>query len=553
MSDKETNNQIDERDALTIINDPKYRVTADDIKAEQDAKATSGLTRREMLQYGGAAAAALSVAGSAATGFATGRAPEGYTGWGRTALGKDQFFNREPFRAEVAAMMVQEGPPERMDWYDEHNHLMKMTTALTRKIKWTPKDGVDAIPGFIGDFFRSHPEKYKFLVELTALQRKRFAYAKTPEGQQELNMYALHKAWGGAYTKASRSSFGYTVPEDPDDALRLTGEVQPPEKWDFRHIDKNKPKMVFKSPKHASELIKTMGHMFGASFVAITPFDERFMYKNMMRGYPNGGFGWGDKVPEHWKSMIVLACPAEWDKSQSGSFVSAADGYFRIRVVAGLLDFFIQSLGYPARPETPVSTFEVSMVPYVLASGLGEYARAGYAMIPEVGALSRLGGVITNIDFEYDKPINIGMANFCKKCKICAETCPSGAIEMGDEPAGMVRGVRRWKLDANKCHKGWWTSSTAGCSVCISVCPFTRKNTWIHAISRELDARDITGLAGSTLLAMQQNFFKYPKAEEFMAEYAGGRNAPYHNPPMWQRSEEWFSNVEADWEWDGLH
>ncbi len=548
MSDNEIKNGQDERDTLQIVNDPQYRITKDSIA--QETNETNGLSRRDLLKYGGATAAALSVVGAAATGFNTAQDGTAYTGFGRQFMGQDQFFNREPFRAEHAAMTEQIEPATRPDWHEYYLRRNKETNKLIASKKWNPTMGVEKMPGYLGEYYRSHPAEYENLLTTIALRNKRFAYYN----QGAYQRYALTDAYQTAYSNASTSFLGFTIPEDPQDALRVTGKIQPPEVWDFRHIKKKRPKMEFKSPKHASELIKTVAHRFGASFVGIAPFEERFMFKNVMRGYPDLGVNYGDKVPEHWKSMIVFAVPMEWDKTQAAaSFFTAADGYFRVRVVAGLLDRFIQELGYPARPQTPVTTYEVSITPFVLTSGLGEYARAGFAMIPEVGANFRSAGVITNIEFEYDKPININMANFCKKCKICADTCPSGAIETGDEPAGLVRGAKRWKLDYEKCHRGWMSTVSFNCSTCVAVCPFTRKNTWIHTISRELDARDSFGLVGEGLLAMQLNFFKYPKAEEFMGEYAGGLEKTYHNPPKWMTSEEWFSNVDVDWEWDGMH
>ncbi len=547
MSDKDVKFEKDERDALEIINDPKYHITAN----EKEQEASGGLSRRDLLKYGGAAAAALSMAGSAATGMATGRSADAYTGFGRQFLGKDQFFNREPFRAEVAAMMEQTGPASRPEWHEYYLRRWKASRALVAQKKWNPKMGIEAMEGYLGDFYRSHPEEYKYFLECLTLSQKRAKYMNQGKGYDQ---YQLSTAYVQSYVATGNTFLGHPLPESAVDKMRLTGKIQPPEEFDFRHVKKNRKKLEFKTPAHASELIKTITHRFGASFVGITKFDERFFFKDTMRGYPNDGIGYGDKVPEHWKSVVVFGVPMEWDRMHAAAgFLSAQDGYFRVRVVAALLERFLQEIGYSGRPQTPGSTNETSLTPYILASGLGEYARAGFAMIPEVGANFRSGCVFTNLEFEYDKPINIGMAKFCKKCKICADTCPSGAIETGDEPKGEIRGVRRWKLDYEKCHVGWQSTVDGGCGTCVAVCPFTRKNTWIHAISRELDARDSFGIVGSTLLTMQLNFFKYPKAEEFMGEFAGGSDAVYHNPPEWQKTENWFSNINVDWDYEGMH
>ncbi len=550
MSDKEVRNEKDERDALEIINDPKYHLNTDSNKADAEAEVMLGMSRRDLLKYGGAAAAALSMAGAAATGFETGRAPEGYTGYGRQFYGADQFFNREPFRAETAAMMEPVGKTgERVDWHQYYLRRWKDSMALVASKKWNPAQGVETMPGHLGEYYRSHAYEYENFLKTLQWAKKRAEWM----AQGAYDRYALHDAYKKAYNAANKSRFGFPIPEDPVDEFAKTGKIVTPEFWDFRNINKKRKQLEFKSPQHASELIKMIAHRFGASFVGITDLDPKFVFKNVMRGYPKLGLEYGDRIPEHWKNIIVYAVPMEWEGLQTGTYSTAADGYFRVRVVGGLLERFIQEIGYPARAQTPVTTYEVMITPYVLKSGLGEYARAGYAMIPEVGSNFRSAGVITNIDFELDKPINIGMAKFCKKCKICADTCPSGAIETGDEPKGEIRGFKRWFLDYEKCHQGWQTSPNGGCAVCVAVCPFTRKNTWIHAISRELDARDSFGIVGEGLLAMQMNFFRYPTAEEFMAEFAGGKNDVYHNPTEWLKTEEWFSNIDMDWEYEGMH
>ncbi len=549
MSNSNQNNESDDRGALEIVNDPKYHITAESAPATE--KSDWDLSRRDLLKYSSATAAALSVAGAAATGFATGRSADGYTGYGRQFLGKDQFFNREPFRADVAAMMEPVGEVTRADWHDYYLRRWKDSFGLIVRKIWSPADGVDKMPGHLGEFYRSDPEKYKNFVESVDLLMRHKKYIEKDGGYDR---YALNLAYKAAHQGSMTTFLGYSIPEDPADALRITGKIQPPEEWDFRHVKKDRKKLEFKSPQHAAEFVKTMAHRFGASFVGLTDLAPEFVYKNVMRGYPNLGVQYGDKIPEHWKNIIVYAVPMEWDNTQAaGGFFTAFDGYFRIRIIGGLLERFLQELGYAARAQTPVTTYEVMITPYVLKSGLGEYARAGFAMIPEVGSNFRSAGIITDLEFEYDKPININMAKFCQKCKICADTCPSGAIETSDEPTQIKRGFKRWVLDQEKCFHGWQMTGGQDCGTCIAVCPFTRKNTWIHAISRELDARDRFGIVGEGLLAMQLNFFKYPTAEEFRGKHHNGEDAVYHNPLKWMKTEEWFSNVTVDWEYNGMH
>ena len=561
---KNTKGMKDEKDALSILNDPTNYTNAEEASSPSSVDASvkpdsnadqepqkKGMSRRDVLRFGGLAAAAVTVAGSAAAGFATGRSDDAYTGYGRTYQGGDMFFNRRPFHTDVPAMMTPVGKVERPEWYDFLFERSKAIRGLISSKQWNPSMGLEKMPGVIGDYYRTNPERYDAMLDQYERVAKRRAHWEETSWQQ----YAIAGAYTDSFHDAMYNHSGSTVPEEPHDVFMKTGVPQPPEVWDFRRVAKRK--MEFKSPADATKLIKKMAHLYGMSVVGVAKFDPTFMFKNLMRGTPNRGWdSWGDKVPTHWKSIIVFGVPMHWDSNASAiGYSTSFDAYFRSRCAAGLMENFLMRLGYPARAQFPGSHYEIMLTPYVLLAGLGEYSRAGMAMVPELGCNFRPAAVITDLEFEYDKPINVKMAKFCEKCKICAETCPSGAISFDDEPKTVIRGFKRWLLDEEKCYAQWTSGPTVdglGCRVCVGVCPFTRKNTWIHTISRELDPRDPTGLVASGLLAMQQNFFKYPAGEEFRPTWDGGREAQYHNPPWWERSEDFFSNVEKTWEYHGM-
>ncbi|WP_421899716.1 4Fe-4S dicluster domain-containing protein [Maridesulfovibrio sp.] len=551
----------EEQNALDIINDPKNRMSSPDgadkqpepENIDQEQKpAKKAFSRRNFLKFGGVAAAAATVAGAGGAGFAIGRSDDAYTGYGQTYQGGDQFFNREPFRCDVPAMMTPVGEVERPDWTD---YLFLRLAALVKIIKsgeWNPGMGVDKLPGPVGDHYRARPGELEIM--LNSLQRniKRSEAWKNGKNKK----YALAGAYNMALRKGGMEFGDHTnrIPADPQDEYERTKKPVPPEDWDFRGIWRKEP-MEFKSPAHASKLIKRMAHQFGMSLVGITKFDPRFMFKNVMRGMPDKGQKWGDKVPEHWKSIIVFGVPMNWDGTYSAiGYSTSFDAYFRSRCAASLMEQFIKELGYPARAQFPGHNYEIMMSPYVQLAGLGQYSRAGVVMVPELGANFRPAAVVTNIEFEYDKPIDVKMADFCLKCKICADNCPSGAIPHDDRPKTVVRGFKRWKLDEEKCYSQWAggpTQDGLGCRVCIGVCPYSRKNTWIHTISREIEPRDPTGMFASGLLAMQKNFFKFNEAEDYRSEWDGGKEANYHNPPWWLRAEN-FLDVEKDWEYHGM-
>ncbi|MFI3270608.1 MAG: 4Fe-4S dicluster domain-containing protein [Pseudomonadota bacterium] len=563
---------MQERDALDIINDPQNRkpMAEASFNLDPDAneqgekgkacpesvplKATpkEGVSRRNFLKLGGAAAAVASLAGSAGAGFSIGRSDDAYTGYGRTYQGGDMFFNREPFRCDVPAMMTPVGEVTRPNWVEQLFYRLEALVEIMKSGEWTPEMGVETLPGDVGDHYRAHPGDLEIMLE--SLQRN---VIRAKDWRDVKNKrYAI----AGAYVSALR--FGgmenadgtQRIPADPHDEYMKTGVPVPPEDWDYRGITREEP-LAFKSPKHASTLIKRMAHQFGMSLVGIAKFDERFMFRNIMRGMPDKGRQWGDKVPNHWKSIIVFGVPMSWDGTYSAiGYSSSFDAYYRSRAAASMMERFIRELGYPARAQFPGSNYEIMITPYTQLAGLTQYSRAGLAMAPEVGANFRPAAVVTDIEFEYDKPIDVKMAEFCLKCKICAENCPSGAITFEDRPTTVVRGFKRWKLNEEKCYQMWASGTTPfglGCRVCVGVCPYSRKNTWIHTISRELEPRDPTGLVATGLLAMQKNFFKYNEAEDYRADWDGGKEANYHNPPWWMRAEN-FLEVEKTWQYHGM-
>jgi hypothetical protein len=46
-------------------------------------------------------------------------------------------------------------------------------------------------------------------------------------------------------------------------------------------------------------------------------------------------------------------------------------------------------------------------------------------------------------------------------------------------------GVLKWKLDAERCYRYWYTVGT-DCALCMSTCPWTNTGTWVHRILSRL-------------------------------------------------------------------
>jgi len=495
------------------------------------ALADGGLGR-SILKMGGLAGAFLGIIGIGAAGYAAGQSFDSHTGWERYTHGAGQFFNRKPFERVVPTYGVTENPG-RLNWVDSLANRMGVIRSLLRpsnggEPQWAFSMGPEKLPEPLKSYFGQHKDVYENTLKAFPLMGQQAA-----NWEKFKDQFAIADAWSVSMASSFRDAHGqvYTnrlYPPEPQG---------PPEEWDFRGIRREKP-LPFKSPRHAAQLLKKVTHTFGATLVGITKLNPDWCYQGNLRGV-----GWGDwQVPSHWEYAIVIVTPHEWDSFYANpTYGTSYDAYSRERMIGGRLEAFLHELGYPARAHVPPYSYDMVMPPVAIDAGLGEQARNGLLITPELGSNARLACVTTNVPLAVDKPVDLGVADFCRKCKICAEKCPIGAISYKEQP-GVVRGYRRWEIKHELCFHTWASVATRyprGCRICLEVCPYTRKNNWLHALSRDIDPRDPTGMVSSALLWMQRRFFVSPKAQDYMPPPAG-KNATYHTPPDWLQTDKWF-------------
>jgi len=266
------------------------------------------------------------------------------------------------------------------------------------------------------------------------------------------------------------------------------------------------------SPEDAARTIKAAARFFGASTTGITKLDKRhihshdmgraILFENVDQPYEKE-----DRslvLPEKCTYAIAVTLQMSLDMIQSsptaiGSAASAL-GYSRLELLTASLAEFIRGLGYVAIP----SVNDVgSSVAIAIDAGLGELGRTNRLITPEFGPCVRLGKVITDLPMEVDKPIEFGVVDFCRRCKKCAELCPSGALSLEDEPSFEIKGPwnnpghKAWFEDSPKCF-AYWQESVSGCSICIGVCPYSKKDkTVIHEMIK----------ATSSVTPVLDNFF----------------------------------------------
>ncbi|MFO8076535.1 MAG: reductive dehalogenase [Egibacteraceae bacterium] len=184
--------------------------------------------------------------------------------------------------------------------------------------------------------------------------------------------------------------------------------------------------------------------------------------------------------------------------------------YARFTQIQGMLQAFLKGIGYHALGEASINALGIAPAFGVMA-GLGELARFNRLITPEFGPMVRVFKLVTDLPLEPTKPIDAGILEFCKSCKLCAEACPSDSLSYEDEPYWETAGDwnnpghKAWFENSVTCMEYWRTGPGTNCGICFSVCPYAKKDeTFMHTLVKGVSAR--TGLFGGMFTAMDQAF-----------------------------------------------
>jgi reductive dehalogenase len=250
-------------------------------------------------------------------------------------------------------------------------------------------------------------------------------------------------------------------------------------------------------PEPAAGRIKEFARSVGADDVRIGPlrpqwvythkgsrpfFREEYINPPYFRGIPDDYRGklYGEEVELDHPSAVSLAFRQEKEMVATGSSRAVDFEVGRVYAHSALasvqLARFIRALGWRARAHH-LRNYLVLCVPVAVDAGIGELARCGYVVSRSLGANFRLATVTTDMPLAYDGPVDIGMQDFCSKCRKCAVNCPSGAIPEGDMVE--TRGIRKWQINPEACLL-YWGKTGYTCSICQAVCPWTKPRNIFH-------------------------------------------------------------------------
>ena len=266
------------------------------------------------------------------------------------------------------------------------------------------------------------------------------------------------------------------------------------------------------TPDVASAIIKGYAKYLGADLVGITEINPLWVYSHRGEIFHNNWEDWGKEIGAKRRYAVVFATEMALDlvgtAPHTPTTIASMGNYARGAFISTQLAAFVANLGYPATAHH-LRHYDMLLVPLAVDAGLGECGRLGYLMTKDFGPRVRLGAISTDLALTPDKPVDIGVEDFCRICKKCAICCPSKSIPL-EEPE-VVNGTLRWKLNAETCFDYWGTVGT-DCNICMRVCPWSHANTFPHKIIRALITRN---RYARRLFSMMDDVFygKKPKAK----------------------------------------
>jgi len=266
---------------------------------------------------------------------------------------------------------------------------------------------------------------------------------------------------------------------------QVDGKVNPEKRKDF-------------SPQEITEEIKRTAKYAGVDLVGITTVKDYFTYSDGF-SYEESKLEVGPAVTtpvdlKH-KYVIVLAKEMNFDRinttltdKNDESLGEVGKTYYEIAQIACALASYIRQLGYLARAHH-LRNEQIFHVPHAVDAGLGEQGRFNYLITKKYGPRVRLASVTTELELIEDKPVDIGVQDFCEYCRLCERNCPSQALA---EEKAVVRGYRKWPQEQVKCFSFWVTGgNTFACTLCLKICPWNKPRYFVHKVSSFFATRSV--------------------------------------------------------------
>lgn len=251
-----------------------------------------------------------------------------------------------------------------------------------------------------------------------------------------------------------------------------------------------KGRKVSLTPEEATQKVKNFAVHLGADLVGIAEINPLWIYSRRGEIFQENWEDWGKEIPVEHRYAVVFATEMDFRlvgaAPHTPTVIESMRNYAKGAYLSVQLASYISNLGYPATANH-LRHYEALLVPLAVDAGLGEVGRLGYLITREFGPRVRLGAVTTNLPLLPDRPVDLGVEDFCKICKKCAVCCPSQSIPAGEQTE--VNGLLRWKMNAETCFDYWGRIGT-DCNVCMRVCPWAHARTFPHRLIVALVSRN---------------------------------------------------------------
>ncbi|MDV2988949.1 MAG: reductive dehalogenase [Dehalogenimonas sp.] len=250
------------------------------------------------------------------------------------------------------------------------------------------------------------------------------------------------------------------------------------------------------NPEENLRMIQTAARFFGAKDVRVFELDQntrKTVYSHEADGkaYTFENVDQAEEtetkrvIPEKAKYVVMFSIleSQEMLKRAPDNINSATTtlAYNQGALVGNRMQQFLRGIGYQGLVEM-MSNAIVQCAGGNALSGMAEMGRMSLSTLnPDFGPAMRTYKFLTDLPLAATKPIDAGMFSFCRTCKLCAETCPSGSISSETEPYWEIigpynkPGIKNYYYNGATCLT-YWFESVFGCGICRASCPFSQKD-----------------------------------------------------------------------------
>jgi len=273
-------------------------------------------------------------------------------------------------------------------------------------------------------------------------------------------------------------------------AMSIPLHLSAPEEYHPQQHPEFKDKKIDLSREEVTERVKGYARMLGIEMVGITEINPLWIYSHRGEIFNGDWENWGAKIESGHKYAVVMAEEMDFrlvgTAPHTPTTIESMRNYARGAFISTQLAAFIANLGYSATANH-LRHYDAMLVPLAVDAGLGELGRLGYLVTKTYGPRIRLSVVTTDLPLIPDKPIDIGLEDFCRICKKCATCCPSKSIPLDEQKP--FNGTLRWKLNEETCFDYWGKIGT-DCCVCMRVCPWGHAATFPHRLIKWIVSRN---------------------------------------------------------------